>query len=431
MGSTTRLFGAITVACVLVAGAGVLPAAAAETVITVTGTVRSESGTPLKGIVVTTSCSCGIEGTPPRFAVGKDATDTNGRFSFRVNKALGNSFTISDPDGKYVVSHRDKLDLKKKGSIYVLNSRLKRAAEIAGTITDDAGKPVRNIEVRPYDAATGKRVFIDNVETNAKGRFHLVVAAGDYKLKVVGDSYGYADEWLTDATTKESAAVLSVTAGKKYAGTNATVTKKQKISGSLTVDGKKPIFSIDDRVVYELHDSTGALVGRAIEGPRVFTFDRLTPGDYSIVVHPSTSGSAFFTPISVPVTLVAGQSITGLKLNVTSVPPTAGEKRATAIEVDVLTDSITGFSAFTVKKGKKFSARVTLKSYGSVEGGTLTFLAHGKQIATRTVPASGVVTWSTRFSGVALGTVHVRVIYSGTDTAKSAKKGTPFLMLVR
>lgn len=428
MAPMKRLVGVLTLALVL--SAGIAPASAAGTVITVTGHVRSESGKALAGITVSTDCGCGFEGPAPAFAVAKTRTDPAGRYSFRINRAFLANVTFTDPDDVYLTSNRFNPNLTKKGDVYVLNSKLPRAVEIAGTVTDDSGKPVENVEVRPYNAATGKRVLVPFVDTNAQGRYHLKVAAGDYKLSFIGDRRGYVDEWFSDAATKDSAHVVPAT-GKKISGTNATVTKKQKISGSLTVDGKKPLFSVSDRAVYELHDATGELVRDPIEGPREFTFDGLAPGHYSVVVRPSTAGSAFFTPISVPVTLAAGQSVTGLKLNVTSVPPAVGEKRATVMEVKVLTDSITDFSAFTVKKGARFSAKISVKSYGSVEGGTLTFLAHGKQIATRTVPASGVVTWSTRFSGVQLGTVHVRVIYSGTNTTVSAKKGTPFLKIVK
>jgi hypothetical protein len=131
-------------------------------------------------------------------------------------------------------------------------------------------------------------------------------------------------------------------------------------------------------------------------------------------VTPKSTGSDFFSPLNQTVTLAPATDIRGLVVNLTSTPVTTTDKRGSRVEFDAPASSYQ-------KIGKAYRTKITVESYGSVKGGTVTIYVAGKKVATRTVPASGTVKWSTRFTGVSKGSHSIRVKFSGTSTTKSLK----------
>jgi hypothetical protein len=228
-----------------------------------------------------------------------------------------------------------------------------------------------------------------------------------------GNAYYYGSSWYGGASVKADAATVTARAGKKTAGVNGTVAVKPSISGHLTVGGKEAVVGTRDGMVVNLLDPSGRRIARSLDSG-VFSFVEkdgiaLTPGNYTLSIRPKEAAADFFDPTTVPVTLAPGDAIRDLAIDLTATPLPLGEKGATQVEFTQVS------SAFPTE-GKSFRAKIELRSYGSVTGGTVSLYVAGKKIVSKKVPSSGHVTLSTRFTGIKKGDHNIRVVYSGTGT---------------
>jgi 5-hydroxyisourate hydrolase-like protein (transthyretin family) len=414
--SQKRLLGATVLAFTLIAGLGASPAVAASdsvTVVTVKGHVTDKAGDPIAGVDVFSGCACDFEdGIVPKYASDSDTTSATGLYSLKVNKKYANYVTFTDSKDRYLSATEDDITTKKSGTVYLTDAVLTLASELAGTVVDEAGAPVKNIPVRVFVASTGKEVVVRNSLTNKHGRFHALVPAGDYKIKFNGPSFSYTSAWYGGAASKAEAPIVTVAEGGKTAGLNGAIATKLSIAGAITIDGKDPLSSTKETIVATLLNAAGTVIDR-METVNNFAFTDLTPGTYTVQFRPGDTGAEFFSPLDLPVVVSAGSVVEGLKVNLASTPATSSDKRSAGISLT--------YSKDTAVKGKAFRTSVAVTSYGNVTGATLTFYAHGKVIATRVVPESGIVSWSTRFSTVATGPVNIWVKYSGTDTTRASK----------
>lgn len=94
---------------------------------------------------------------------------------------------------------------------------------ISGTVTDDAGNPLRRIQVQAYDASG---VPVSSARSDAAGRYVVPrLTAGDYKLELVDQHGEYATEWYGDAAGSATSPALTVT------GTATTSAGESHVTG--------------------------------------------------------------------------------------------------------------------------------------------------------------------------------------------------------
>jgi hypothetical protein len=187
------------------------------------GHVRGTDGQPLAGIKVEGGVATDDEdGSLPDDIYVTTKTDKNGRYEMRVARFPGTTMTMnfSDPDNEYAAKFKEPF-APKAGRSYRIDRTLAVTGEIAGTVRDADGNPIKSAKVTPWDVAARKYVG-QGVYTNKAGRYHLVVPRGTYKLKVSDPKNASTAEWFSDAS-RDTAQEFAVVGGSKAAGTNVTL----------------------------------------------------------------------------------------------------------------------------------------------------------------------------------------------------------------
>ena len=406
----------VVVLAALLVSAGAIPAqAASDDVITIKGHAYDEDGRPLEGIRVLGGCSCDFEGgTPPKYIFGNDTTSSTGFFSFQVLREYTRYVSYDDPQGRYLATYDATLRKASDGFTYIASRTMHLASEVAGTIRDDAGKPAKQVEVKFYDAVTGKRVREQGEgQTDKNGHFHALVPGGSYKIRLSGINNSYAPEWYGDSPTREASPIVTVKRGGKTAGINGTLTKQLRIVGQVSLQGEKRVFGNGDRIRVRAKDAAGTVLSDDFaEG--YFFVEKLQPGTYTLEFYPS--GSNFFVPQTVSYTLTPDTSVENAKVVLTPIPATPADKRSVAFAW--------GSPPFKARKGDLYRADFAVWSYGDVAGGTVSLFANGKKLDTVTVPASGKITVKTRFAGIPPGTYPLVLTFSGTETTSPTELTT-------
>jgi hypothetical protein len=407
-----KIASVVILAAVLL-GAGIAPAhAAGDDVVTITGHVRDDDGDPLTGIKVSGGCQCGFEGPAPAYSGTTVKTSAGGYFSFKLLRKYANYISFEDPKDRYLTG---TAMLKKRGGRYTGNKTLHLASEVAGTIRDDAGKPAKQVEVKFYDAVTGKRVREQGEGmTDRNGHFHALVPGGSYKIRISGINNTFAAEWYGDSPTRAASPIVTVTRGGKTAGINGTLTKQLRIVGQVKLQGEKRVFGNGDQIRVRAKDAAGTvLMDDFAEG--YFFVQKLQPGTYTLEFYPT--GSNFFVPQTVSYTLAPDTSLENAKVVLVPIPASSTDKRNAAFAW--------GSPPSRATKGELYSADFEVWGYGDVVGGTVTLFADGKKLDTAKVPASGKITLKTRFAGVSAGTYPLVLAFSGTETTLPTEFTSP------
>lgn len=210
-----------SVAAAALLGAGLLSgtaavAAPADRLTTLRGTVTAADGRPLAGIRVTAGpYEVSVE---DRDAVRSVRTSADGRYRVRV-PAGALYMKFEDPAGRYFGAVKERFTAK-AGTTHRVDRVLVRVSQIAGSVRDEAGRPLGHVVVRVYDAATGQR-SPRTAATNRSGHYHLLVEAGRYKVRFASD--GAAAEWYGDATTRTASPTVAVGPGAKRTGVDAVL----------------------------------------------------------------------------------------------------------------------------------------------------------------------------------------------------------------
>lgn len=217
-----RLTSALVAALLAFGTLAAAPAIAAPAHRTTTfyGTVTAVDGRHLAGIRVTAGPADLYEGpAADRDAMRTVTTSVSGRYTVRITAGSALVMKFEDPTDRYFGASKARFSAK-AGTVHRVDRVLTRVSQIAGTVRDTAGHPLRHAIVRVYDAVTGKR-SPGTAMTDSKGRFHLLVHAGRYKVRFSHD--GVRAEWFGDATARKSSPTVSVGTGAKRAGVNAVL----------------------------------------------------------------------------------------------------------------------------------------------------------------------------------------------------------------
>ena len=145
--------------------------------------------------------------------VGVRAGDVKVRFN-------RNTFGTEWYNDKTSFGDGDLITVSAGGTVTGIDAALANQGRLQGMVFDDAtGNPVTGVSVRAIDLSN---FLISSVNTNSSGYYNLPnMPTSQVKVVVVGESLGYASEWLYNRATFELADPIQVTSG--FTATNGNV----------------------------------------------------------------------------------------------------------------------------------------------------------------------------------------------------------------
>jgi hypothetical protein len=408
--SKMRILAATGLVGLLIAGGAAAPASAASTdttVITIKGHVTDPAGKPIEGVKAFAACPCATDKGPHQ--ADTDLTTSTGYYSLKIQKRYASTLYFSDPKKLYFP---EQGNLTANGSGYLANATLQHVSTISGTVTVTNGAETRFTQIKFYDAVTGKGE--GSTSADADGSYTARLKAGSYKVKFGGDAYYVNEVWYGGVATSAESPTVTVDYAGAVTGIDATVTPKPYISGSVTIDGKKPLQGVREEVEVTAVDANGTTVRRtSVFGP--YYLVGLAAGTYTVTASSANANVPFVQPVSQSVTIAPNTAVRGLAINLASNPATATSTRSTGLAFSETSKGV-------AKAGRVLKGKIIVSSYGSVTGGKALIYVNGHKVDSRILPASGRLNWRFRPAKVEIGGTHpftVKVRFLGTDTARS------------
>jgi len=236
-------------------------------------------------------------GSLPEVYIDLYRDNGSGNFLFYtpVDEQPDPDFSIVVPDGRYKIKVSteypelfqnewyDDQPTKTAASVVTLDGAdvvlsdivVEDLPTITGRVIDDQGEPAEGVWIFPMTAgtlSTGELTF-----SEADGSFEAPVSPGDWTLFFQDDEGRYAEEWLGDANSGESADTVSVADGHVDVGT-VVVSPGGSISG--TVTGPDGLPMRDYLVTAAAGSSESARDWTDRDGH--YLLPMLTPGDYAV-----------------------------------------------------------------------------------------------------------------------------------------------------
>lgn len=187
-------------------------------------------------------------------------------------------------------------------------------ASIAGTVTVPAGVDPGGVQVTAY---TADYWYAASASVGPSGSYSLTgLAAGSYKIRFSGYGAGVLDQWHKDGSSFNTATAVSVTAGQKLTGIDATLVKSASISGRITAPAGVSLVNANVRA-QTANNQYGGSAPVGSDGS--YSLRGLAAGSYKINFSGYNTGavdqwykgaSSFATATAVSVT--AGQDLTGI-----------------------------------------------------------------------------------------------------------------------
>jgi hypothetical protein len=310
-------------------------------------------------------------------------------------------------------------DVPAGGALTGYDAQLAPGATISGTILDSSGNPV------PYATASALKAgdtFPTQGFADSTGAYTIpALTPGDYTVSFDGSGAGNdAASWWNNATSPATATVIHVTDQQQVTGVNATLTPGGSISG--TVSGLTPsgvVFPAANATIDAVRADGSVASEVYADNSGAYTIANLVPGTYDLHVFPQGDTTDFLPQwyrgqtsqaTATPVTVSAGQSLTGVDVTLAAAVTTPPLTTATP---KILGVPRVGFFLL-VNPGKWGPAHVAL---------SFQWLRNGTPIAGATSPFYRVVTAD---AGATL-TVAVTGRKSGYSTATVASAPTPLV----
>ncbi|MDM4763832.1 carboxypeptidase-like regulatory domain-containing protein [Galbitalea sp. SE-J8] len=394
-----RLVSAAVAIAAVAASVLVAPATAdAAALVSLVGHVRGADGVAFAGVKVEASWD-------------KDVTSRTGRFALRVPRAnVNTAYLRSQPEGYLPPTNDQRTARRVSATKYVVDFVLPPASIVRGRVTDDTGEPVPNILVWACGPDGSLADGVIPAETAADGSYTLEARAGDYRLRYFTPSGDYRQEWYGGVTDEAASPIVHLDYAQQLAGYDAQLTELPHIDGHVTIDGAAPLPHAPEAIATVLRRADGTLVdlGSTLG---TFHYGALDAGDYSLTVRPKHAWDGFTAPVTIPLTVSETSSVEDLAVPLTMAPDWIAKP---GIVATVPTSR--------PKKGAAFRVPIRVESYQSVRGARVTVFAGRKRLGSRTLPASGRITFGTRFTGVAPGAIAFRIVVSPTaDTQRSGR----------
>jgi hypothetical protein len=199
---------------------------------TISGTVTSDTGSPLRAMTVAAYTNAGA-------LAASGGTTSSGTYSLSVPGGIYHLLAY-DPAGAFATSfYADAESFETSASLSVTSTqsvtdidfRLVRSGFIAGRVssaTDGASLP--NVTVAVYNLSGTRRGF---TSTGSTGGYTLALPPGTFKLVAYGDALDYAPSFFDGATSFATAGQLTVVAMESTTA-NFLLPPAAKITGTIT-----------------------------------------------------------------------------------------------------------------------------------------------------------------------------------------------------
>lgn len=266
----------------------------------ITGTVTDPNGNPAASVCV--------EATGPG-TYASARTGTNGTYvvtglstgSYRVefSDCGGNGYQPQWWDHASSADASTPVDVTAGVESAGVDAKMQPGATISGTVSEDGAAPTHCVDVFVNGPSP------DNTYTSDGSYAITGLAPGSYAVQFVDCSDAYAPQWYDGASTRDSAAPVTVAAGETRSGINADLHAAASISGTVADPGGAPIPGI--RVAAQYPDGSEASWTSTDPDGR-YVLAGLAAGTYS--VHVDDPNNLYVSSV-LEVTVEAGQAASG------------------------------------------------------------------------------------------------------------------------
>ncbi|WP_374313244.1 carboxypeptidase regulatory-like domain-containing protein [Microbacterium sp.] len=271
------------------------------------GTVTDESGNPVQDVQVTAHVLDvpGHEGSAWAASTAADGTYVidalpEGAYQVEFTTASSSPSVV----GEWWDDAADQVDaavitVAAGETTSGISPQLAAGAEISGTVVDEAGAPVADVQVRTYRYIPADDFWAGQSDTftGADGTYSLRgLRAGDYKVEFTTESATaeVAGEWWDDALTESSATVIPLSSGDAVSGIDPALSAAGSISGVVTDGAGTPLPGVSV-VAHSFDEEWDYWVGRAYattDENGQYTMPKVRPGTYRVEFSGSGSGAS-------------------------------------------------------------------------------------------------------------------------------------------
>jgi Carboxypeptidase regulatory-like domain len=279
-------------------------------------------------------------------------------------------------------------------------------ASISGRAYSDKGTPIDGLTV---SAGTKSAV------TDRTGKFVITGLKPDTYALEFSDpkKHRYLTEYLGDSATFGGADTITVAAGEKHTGVSERLTHAALVSGVVSVNGKKVDTDLG-AVMVTLTNAAGMVVATQGVTKSTFAFPGLPAGKYSLIGSEANSDYPHLTTATKTVTVIPGQQLNDQRL-------------ALGLVRGVVQNSAIATSVTHLGSTVKYT--ISVASYVSVKGGTVTLKYHRALHHVTTLGASGTATITVSTASWDRGDkAQVNVLFDGPVGVASSAKVTHFLV---
>ena len=269
MKSATWSKSLVGVLIVLVALAGLVPAAQGAAGLRITGTATAAGGVGVAGIEVTLMSDIG--GSDSWLATVSTTTRTDGSYDLAVPSAGTYRLRFEDPTGQHATvfwptaaTAKDATDIAVYGEVAGKNASLDPASSLAGTVTNTDGAPLQGVSVEAW------RVDLPNGQSS-DGPAATATTASDGTYTIGGLTAGairlvfdpadpyhpsdavYATQYWPGAAMYQFGSEIQVDSHESLSGKDAVLSPLAHVAGTVIGTGSAPVdnYAVD---VYRLEN---------------------------------------------------------------------------------------------------------------------------------------------------------------------------------
>ena len=261
----------------------------------ISGTVVDDAGQPIPDLQIELyDAACGYN------QKGSAFTDTNGVYTiaglptgtYYIKNSTWNSAYISEwwADGASVqdCNSAEPVNINTAGqNVTGKDFQLELGATVSGTVTDEAGQPIANLQVYLYDAACGYS-WKGYASTDTNGVYTITgLPTGTYYIQTDHWYSAYISEWWADGASVQdcsSAEPVNInTAGQTVGGKDFQLELGATISGTVVDDAGQPIANLQVNL-YDAACGSNGQGSSSTDANGVYTIRGLLPGSYYVEV---------------------------------------------------------------------------------------------------------------------------------------------------
>jgi hypothetical protein len=326
----------------------------------ISGTVSAPAGVTLTSVNVTAYTGDNVAGYVGNSQVGADGKyQLNGlpAGSYKLQFSGGSSGALSQwYNNAASMETASAVSVTTGQDLGNINATLVKGASIRGKITLPAGTDASQLYVMAFTAAS-ETGYVASSPVAGDGTYRLPgLPAGSYKIQFSGYNSGALTQWYDNAATFAAAKAVAVTAGQDVADINATLAKGATISGRITTPAGISASSTSV-VAYTSGSVLTPVANTWVGADGSYKLVGLAVGSYKLQFTGNSSGAltqwynnAATPDAANPVTVTAGQDVTGINASLAKGATISGKITAPAgvslSNVSVNADSADGKSIY-------------------------------------------------------------------------------------